>query len=143
MKFRTKYTPRDKVVSPSGTVSLTETQYLKDCDINEIMRRCASGDNSLIKDETKQVFADVSTMGDMLSCMRKITDARDAFETLPSNIRARFGHSPEALLAFLADGKNDGEAVSLGLKVLPKPEKPIEVKVVDGTVNRDGSPENT
>ena len=118
MKIRTKYSPRKIVVSPSGTFSLTDSQFAKDCDILTIMKRCACGDSSMVR-QSKPVFGDVSNYGDFAECMQKVAKAKMEFAELPSHIRSRFGDSPVALLEFLADSNNDTEAIRLGLKVAP------------------------
>lgn len=142
MKFKTKYDPPHKVKSPCGKVSLTDSQYLDDCDMNLIMKRAMKGDPSVVN-PAEPVFADVSDCGDMLTCMRKVADARMRFEALPSAVRDRVGNSPEGLFTFLADPKNDEEAIKLGLKVKPKVDKPIQVEVVGGQAQPADSPSNT
>jgi hypothetical protein len=132
-KFYTKYTPPFKISSPVGAATLTDSQFLADCDINVVMRRCASGDTSLNQPITG-VFADVSDIGDFSTCMSKMLDARRNFEALPSAIRKRFGNDPALLISFLSDSANDEEAIRLGLKVKHETPPPVKVEVVGNPI---------
>lgn len=148
MKFFTKFNVPKKVNSPVGKVSLSDSQFMADCDINNVMKRAVAGDTSLIRN-TEGVFADVSDYGDFAKCMHRVITARREFEALPSNIRKKFGNDPSNMLSFLADSANDEEAVKLGLKVMPKADTPVKVEVInpvvsgDGTLTGDGLPSNT
>ena len=142
MKFKTKYNAPEKVKSPAGKTSLTDSQYLDDCDMNNIMKRALKGDASVINPSTP-VFADVSDYGDMLTCMRKVADARLRFESLPSEIRDRVGNTPEGLMSFLADSRNDEEAIKFGLKIKPKVDIPVKVEIVGGQAKPTDSAVNT
>lgn len=133
-KFYTKYNLPMKVSSPSGEISLTDSQFLPDCDINVIMKRCASGDTSLIRAPSAGVFADVSDIGGFADCMSKMIEARRQFQELPSAIRKRFGNDPSLLISFLSDSANDEEAISLGLKVRPEVPDPVKVEVVSSII---------
>lgn len=148
MAFYTKYKRPPRISSPVGETSLTDSQFLKDCDINEVMKRCAAGDTSLVQSRPG-VFADVSDIGTFAECMDKMVDARREFELLPSLIRKKFGNDPRLLVEFLADSSNDEEAIKLGLKVKPKKSDPVEVvlskssSVIEATANKSGQEGNS
>lgn len=57
-KFHTRYNPPKSEPSPSGGVSLTETQYLKDCDIEVLYNRYCGGDRSMVRKATYGDFTD-------------------------------------------------------------------------------------
>lgn len=131
-KFFTKYNPPPKVDSPSGDVSLTDSQYLGDCDINNIIKRYTKGDMSAVR--SGGVFGDVSGLGDFRECMEKVRNANEAFASLPAEVRDRFSSDPALLIDFLRDSKNDEEAIKLGLKVAKPVEKSVEEQVKDGVM---------
>lgn len=114
-------------ISPHGGISMTDQQYLKDCDINYILRRYqATGDIPVSK---SGVYGDFSDVGDFSTCLNKINKAKAEFEALPSDLRARFGNDPESYVAFCLDPANIDEAVRLGLRVKPaaNPDTPVDV----------------
>lgn len=125
MKFRTKYS-RKRVFSPAGSKSMTDQQYKDECSIDAIIKKYG-----IMGQPVPQPFGtggDVSELGDFASVMQKVAVAREQFMDLPSEIRARFGHSPEAFYNWLADSKNTEEAVKLGLLIPREVEKdPVEV----------------
>lgn len=97
---------------------LTVQDQVRDCDINEIVKRFT------IQDLTNQVkaapFADVSILpNDYQEALNLVLSAEDAFDALPVAVRDRFGYNPGAVLAFVSDNRNYDEAVKLGL-VRPK-----------------------
>lgn len=62
-----------------------------------------------------QVFSALPPASDLKEAMDLIHQGEDAFASLPSNLRNRFGNDPIKLLEFLHDPKSRDEAVSLGL----------------------------
>lgn len=143
MSFFTKHNPPPKVISPSGKVSLTESQYLNDCDINFVMRRCAAGDTTFVRTD-KPLFADVSEVGDFARSMDKMLDARRTFEGLPAELRKRCGNDIRAFIDYVADPVNEDECIKYGLRVAPPKETPVKVEIVtDGKSKLDGLPTNT
>ena len=70
---------------------------------------------------------------DLQSAMNIVREATDTFLSLPSELRARFGNSPEAYVAFIQDEKNKDEAVKLGLLV-KKSSVPSDADRIVGTV---------
>lgn len=120
MKFRTKYARR-RVLSPCGKKSMTAQEFKDECSIDGIVRRYG-----ILGQPVPQSFgtgADVSALGDFADVMQRITDAKERFMDLPSDLRARFGHSPEAFYSWLCDKGNFDEAVKLGLLTVEEPEK--------------------
>ncbi|CAJ0600770.1 unnamed protein product, partial [Cylicocyclus nassatus] len=84
--------------SPAGGVSMTDPQYLADCDINTILRKYAITE-------------------DFVSAFQRIDAARDQFASLPSELRARFGHDVKAYFEFVLNPENAEECKRLGLLV--------------------------
>lgn len=119
IKFRTKY-DRVKVKSPCGRKSLTDQQYKDECSIEGIVKKYG-----ILGQPIPRPFgsgADVSEFQDFAANMQKVTEARNRFMDLPSDIRARFGHSPEAFFSWLSNPEHTEEAVKLGLMEEFKPQ---------------------
>lgn len=137
-KFRTILN-HERPVSPHGGLSMTDPQYLKDCDINVILRRYqATGAVPVAK---SGVYGDFADIGDFATCLDKINKAKSEFEALPSNIRARFGNDPKSYVDFVLDPANFDEAVRLGLRVKPaaKEDTPVDVlKRIEKSVTPKG-----
>lgn len=113
-KFYTRYNHPDPV-SPSGGVSLTDPQFVDECDVNKILKRFgATGE--LPRVSRSVVSGDFSDVGDFQSCLERINRAKDEFLSLPSDIRARFGNDPEAYVGFVLDPTNQDECIRLGLR---------------------------
>jgi len=104
----------------------TKQSFKKECDINHIMSRYRKTGliSPLLLNQRQAIFADVAEIGDFQECQSRVLAAKEAFLTLPSSIRARFGNDPAQLLDFCSDPKNRAEAIELG--IIPKPEKPLE-----------------
>lgn len=130
MKIYTNYNRPPREASPHGGKSLTDAQYLKECDIDVILKRVGAGDLSNLND--LGVYRDVSGLGDFASALETVRRATQDFEALPSNIRDRFGNDPRALVSFLSDSANDEEAIKLGLKVRPVKEPTLAEQIVEG-----------
>lgn len=124
-KYYTKYRHSDPV-SCSGGVSLTDPQFLAECDINTILERF--GATGQIKTRPSGIGGDFSSIGDYQACLDRINNAKDEFMNLPSNIRSRFGNDPTAYVDFVLDPQNQDECIRLGLREIHKEVRsPLEV----------------
>lgn len=94
--------------------SKTQQSHRDACDINLLVKRWRQGSEEF-PEGGRLAYGDFTNADDYLAARNRIIDAQQAFNTLPSRIRARFAHRPEALLAFLADPANEAEARELGL----------------------------
>lgn len=103
--------------------SLTKQSFAEECDINEILRRAANG-----QDISGALSARVASYGDFvdvptfIEAQNVTARANSMFAELPWQIRERFDNKPEKMLAFLENEENYDEAVKLGL-VQAKPPK--------------------
>ena len=95
--------------------TLTEQHHKKSCDINNIM---AKYQKTRMLDHVNTYqgdYSDVLEIGDYHDCQNKLLAADEAFNSLPSEVRGRFGNDPGAFLEFVSDGENRDEMVSMGL----------------------------
>lgn len=116
--------------------SKAKPEFAKDANINRLMakyKRTGIIDPLIYRD---MKYGDFASGSDFAEMAIKVTDAQEEFLSLPSHIRNRFQNNPVKLLDFLADPKNDEEAIKLGLKDRPK----ITHDYIDGykVVYKDG-----
>lgn len=111
--------------------SVTQQQYSKDADINNIMARYRKTGvliNPLDPDSNRvPLFMDVSGIGDFQAVQTRLNSINEAFMTLSPDVRAKFDNTPAKAIDFMTDPKNLKESVDLGL--LPKELLPKEIPV--------------
>lgn len=115
MKFRKPYDgPRRHTLTCKGP-SLTRQSFAQECDINYILRKYQK--TGLVEHVNKFQgnYADLTDIPTYQDALNKVIEANDAFSSLPSSIRKRFGNDPEEFLAFVSDPTNADEMVQLGL----------------------------
>lgn len=111
------------ILSSITFVEPTKTQqnFKDECDINNIVDRFLKT-NTMPDVNIPEAFGDyLNAPGSFHEALNLVIEAQDGFNSLPSNIRARFNNDPGALLDFLQDENNLEEAYTLGLV-----EKPAE-----------------
>ena len=117
----------------NGEESLTvrDPRVVGECDINNLYRNFVQFGtyypNRLSSGRAQPHFGDF-TETDFVSAMNYVARAREQFEALPVEVRARFGYNPRELLRFISDKNNVEEAKKLGLMV--DVEKPVGLKDV-------------
>lgn len=137
MKFLTKFNHK-KVDCPTDDLpSMTDPQYLKDCDINVVVGKFLRGaglDNVSLH---KGSFGDVSRFRDFHTMMETVNDGVKAFMEIPSEVRAKFGNDPKAFFQFATDPSNLQKLVDLGLADIFTPESDVvKVQVVNPTPDK-------
>lgn len=114
-------------------------QHLKDeVDINKIIERVNNGGSLERVNAAALKFGDATSVPDFHESMNFIAKANELFMSLDARVRERFGNDPGKLLAFMQDGRNRAEAVSLGLVVDPVAVPPVVVPPV--VLPADGAP---
>lgn len=87
------------------------------CDVNVIMARFfTTGAAPALR---AGYYADVTTVPDLRGALDAAIRVREAFGLLPADVRDRFQNDPVRLAEWLADRRNDAEAVRLGLREAP------------------------
>lgn len=108
---------KGRVLNPE-VVSLTNQADTPACDLNLMFARFEK--TGVLVDPQgvvrTPVFGDFSEVGDYHALKGRIAAAESAFMLYPASIRNRFDNDVQKLANFLADSKNDAEAVKLGLK---------------------------
>jgi len=93
-------------------------------DINKLVARYQKTGVLPMREDAHGLFTDVCMVGDYMECQNRVLAAQDAFNSLGSVIRKRFGNSPDAFMEYMSSLGKDSidEAVALGLvekKVVP------------------------
>lgn len=110
--------PKGQVLNPQ-VLSLTNQADSESCDINVIFAKFEK--TGLLVDPVTgvsrtPVYGDFSNVGDYHDMKCRLAKAEQAFACFPAKLRNRFNNDVQQLVDFLADSKNDKEAVDLGLK---------------------------
>ena len=128
LKFKTRFdthAPRTYAFQTTGE-SITQQQFKAECDVNNILAKYKrTGMLSHIQKHQGN-FGDFSSIEDYQSSLGKLMQAQQSFESLPSELRAKFENDPAQLISFLSDEKNNAEAVKLGLKIERKAPETIQ-----------------
>lgn len=113
--------------------SMTKQEFVRECDINNVIKQYKTqGMVTHINAKAAQgAFTDLPDSVDFQESLHIIMVAENAFMSLPSKIRDRFGQDPAEFLAFLNDPKNQDEARRLGILKPIEVKDPIEVKITN------------
>lgn len=130
---RHAFSPRNPVRLSFSGPGRTKQSFKDECDINRIMSRYAATGTLDFVNQREARFEDVSEI-DFQSAMQLVAESREAFMSLPSNIRSRFDNDPAKLLGFLEDSANLDEAIKLGLV-----NKPLPVENADKLPGAEGA----
>jgi phage internal scaffolding protein len=113
--FRTHYSPQIRVTYDTVGESLTEQQYAEESlMLNKIKKYDSQGFFDSINRNAGQ-FNDFTQVKDLADAIDQIEQARDAFQTIPSDVRKRFNNSPSEFFEFASKESNFNELVKLGL----------------------------
>ena len=114
-KIEVKPNGHRRVYTEFTQPSLVQQQFKDECDVNKIIRKYNRGMPITHINRAMGRYMDLSSAPDYVDALNQVIQAQDAFQTLPSDLRKRFGNDPAQLLSFLGDSKNYDEAVKLGL----------------------------
>lgn len=104
-------------------VSMTQQHFKDECDINNILK---SYRGKVPSADEPAYFMDC-TVKDLQSAYEVAEDIGARFDSLDSEVRARFNNNPLELLDFVHNADNQTAAMELGL--LPKPAPPPSEEV--------------
>lgn len=132
IKFQNAYSSpvRTSDISDFGP-SLTSQEFKDEVDINVMLRKF-NVTGQLPVNVVLPTYGDFTGLTDYRSAIEVIQAADAEFMKLPAEIRARFGHSPQAFLEFCSDARNKDELKRLGLLKEPDPvPEPMAVRLVE------------
>lgn len=104
----------------TGTESFVQQSFAEECDINNIVRKYQDV-GSFGPQDREPIFGDFTEIPDYQDAFEIVRAASESFNSLPSDVRTRFGNDPGLMMAFLADEANNEESYKLGLRVKPAP----------------------
>ncbi len=119
INFKTRFKPHEprKYGTKQEGESLTQQQFKAECDVNNILAKYKRTGMLTHIHKHQGNFGDFSSIEDYQTSLGKLMQAQQNFESLPSELRAKFENDPAKLISFLSDEKNNAEAVKLGLKI--------------------------
>lgn len=144
----------EKIITrrPNGTLRVqtklsgktrTQTQFKDDCDVNRILAKYkATGTLTHVRNAQAGVYADLTQIPSYQEALNTVINAQRAFEEVPAKIRQRFNHDPNEFIKFLADPKNNQEAVKLGLKTVPTPPPEDPIKKTLENIEKNTKPKS-
>lgn len=109
---------------PQG-ISLTDQQFIPDCDVNLILSRIAKTGQMPANFGATGVYGDFSEIQDYQESLHTIMRAKELFGDLPAQIRQKFQNDPQKLIDYLNDPANLKESVDLGLRVRTDAPDPV------------------
>lgn len=111
--------------------SLTIQAFAEDADINVLVKRFGIT-GTMPAARSLPEYGDFTGPADFQDALNRLDAAQRAFDSLPAEVRRRFGDTPANLLEFLHDPANEEEARKLGLlKPKEAPAAPMRVEVVN------------
>lgn len=124
--------PRPHAITLDPAERRTKSEFLKDTDINEIMKKYRQ--TGFLPPQNQQAYyGDFSNVKDYSDAIASVQSAQDAFDSLPAALRSEFDNDPGALLKF-ADNATDEELRTLGLiEEAPYVAPPIPTSPTDDT----------
>lgn len=114
-RIYSRFSTPDSVPVQFG-VSMTQQHFKDECDINNIVR---SYRGKIPASDEPAYFMDC-TVTDLQSAYQIAESIGSRFESLDSDVRAKFNNNPLELLEFVHNSDNKTAAIELGL--LPKSE---------------------
>lgn len=109
--------------------SMTQQQFAEESDANLIIKKYGTtGIDPFTRKDG--YYADLTEVPDLQTALQTVKHAEEAFQSLSSEVRERFGNDPSLLMNFLKDPENKQEGIKLGLFQEPEKEKePIKVQL--------------
>lgn len=116
-----------------GVTSMTEQAHADLCDVHLIMKRFERTQMCDHVSAFSGEYGDYIGAEDFHASMNKIAEAESMFETIPSGIRAKFGHDPARFLEWIQDEKNRAEILELGFTDLHLPSVNVPEDSLEGS----------
>lgn len=98
----------------TGTEGGAKQEFKDECDINTIVERFGLG-YDMPQNHRPPQYGDFTNISDYHSAMNATAKAREAFEELPADLRAKFDNDPGKYVDFCIDEKNLPELKEMGL----------------------------
>lgn len=111
----TFYRKHSRVFTPIDGPSMTKQSFKDECDINRILMKYQKTGLLTHVQSYGGRYEDLPSNLDYQESLNAIMAAEEAFMSLPSSLRSRFGNDPATFLDFVGNPANENELVELGL----------------------------
>lgn len=131
--FKSAYSPKERVFTILSGKTLTQQHSKNECDINQILKKYRKTGLLDHVNTYQGKYDDLSQPIDYQTALNVVINAKNSFDSLPSNIRKKFDNEPAKFLDFVGNPDNLDEMREMGLMQLPKdlgsfnPNKPTEI----------------
>lgn len=123
-KFRSAYSAHVRKPIICDEKSLTQQCFKQECDVNHILRKYRKTQLLEHVNTYQGNYGDVSNIPDLQTALSIVTNAHEAFNSVPSDIRKKFDNDPIAFVNFASNPDNLDSLRELGLA---KPIPPVTV----------------
>jgi len=113
-----------RVTTPILQPSLTKQSFKSQCNIDTILANYKKTGVITHANKTQPQYGDFLQAADYQLYQNKILQAQDAFNSIPSNIRAEFDNDPQKFLEFAQNPENIDAMRELGLAAPEAPKPP-------------------
>ncbi len=121
-RFRTAFGPKKRVQRVIKGESRTRQEFKKDCDINRIVGQFQKTGVADHLNRFQGAYGEFQAM-DFHEAMNHVVRTQEMFETVPSEIRAKFGNDPAQFLDFVGNPENKEACIELGLMARDREEE--------------------
>lgn len=143
MPFHTPYAnpcPKDAGALGHFPEPPAKQEFARESDINVIMSRYEKSGH-LPPADMESVYADFSDVGELQDALARVDAAREAFMTVPADIREKCGNDPVRFMGYLQDPKNADELREVGiLKGVEVPQGQVIVETLKTIADRLPAP---
>ena len=104
--------------------SLAQQHMAEECDINYIVERFGVTGQLPESPVYAPTYGDFTGIGDYRSALDAVSQANDAFMSLPANVRERFDNDPALFVDFCSSTDPQDRSLAIELGLIPPPAKP-------------------
>ena len=104
--------------------SLTQQHMAEECDINYIVERFGVTGQLPELPPYTPTYGDFTGIGDYRQALEAVSNANDAFMSLPANVRERFDNDPALFVDFCSSTDPADRSLAIELGLIPPPAKP-------------------
>lgn len=139
VEFKTAYSDRIRVITPTGGDTMTQQNFKAECDINTILKKYQKTGLVTHVSQHNGDYVDLSTPVDYQTALNVVINAQASFDSLPSTIRKQFNNDPGTFVAFACNPENNEALIEMGLKKRSLPD--LDQRASPADLNQEVPPE--
>lgn len=120
-KIRKPYEIVEPVRCETVGPTMTRQEFKEDCDINRILGQYRKTGMIAHRNTHQGQYGEFAKM-DFHEAMNFVVETQEMFETVPSDVRSKFGNDPGAFVDFVTNSDNLDEMREMGLAPPQRPE---------------------